>query len=80
MKGYAKRKDRDVKRDTQCGFKLLSRASLPFVIPYMHCEGWILDVEMPMIEVETSWKEVLESKRHLESLGMAWGLTKNLRS
>jgi dolichyl-phosphate beta-glucosyltransferase len=36
-------------RDTQCGFKLFSRASLPHIIPYMHTEGWIFDVEMLML-------------------------------
>lgn len=35
--------------DTQCGFKLFSRASLPHIIPYMHAEGWIFDVEMLML-------------------------------
>ena len=36
-------------RDTQCGFKLFSRASLPHIIPYMHIEGWIFDIEMLML-------------------------------
>jgi dolichyl-phosphate beta-glucosyltransferase len=36
-------------KDTQCGFKLFSRASLPYIIPYMHAEGWIFDVEMLML-------------------------------
>lgn len=36
-------------RDTQCGFKLFSRAALPHIIPYMHAEGWIFDVEMLML-------------------------------
>ncbi|KAF7588024.1 dolichyl-phosphate beta-glucosyltransferase [Aspergillus hancockii] len=36
-------------KDTQCGFKLFSRASLPYIIPYMHSEGWIFDVEMLML-------------------------------
>jgi dolichyl-phosphate beta-glucosyltransferase len=36
-------------RDTQCGFKLFSRKSLPYIIPYMHAEGWIFDVEMLML-------------------------------
>ncbi|KAI9711970.1 MAG: dolichyl-phosphate beta-glucosyltransferase [Bogoriella megaspora] len=72
-------------RDTQCGFKLFSRASLPYIVPYMHSEGWIFDVEMlmlaelgniPMIEVPVGWKEVLGSKLNVlkDSLGMAWGL------
>ena len=72
-------------RDTQCGFKLFSRSSLPYIIPYMHCEGWIFDVEMlmlaesagiPVIEVPIDWKEVTGSKLNViwDSLGMAWGL------
>lgn len=36
-------------RDTQCGFKLFTRAALPHIIPYMHAEGWIFDVEMLML-------------------------------
>lgn len=36
-------------KDTQCGFKLFSRASLPYIVPYMHAEGWIFDVEMLML-------------------------------
>ena len=72
-------------KDTQCGFKLFSRASLPYVIPYMHMEGWIFDVEMlmlaesakiPMIEVPVGWKEVGGSKLNVikASIGMACGL------
>lgn len=71
--------------DTQCGFKLFTRAALPFIIPYMHSEGWIFDVEMlmlaesadiPMVEVSIGWKEVKGSKLNViwDSLGMAWGL------
>jgi dolichyl-phosphate beta-glucosyltransferase len=72
-------------KDTQCGFKLFSRASLPYIIPYMHSEGWIFDVEMlmlaesakiPMVEVAVGWKEVGGSKLNVvwDSLGMAVGL------
>jgi len=72
-------------RDTQCGFKLFSRPALPFIIPYMHSEGWIFDVEMlmlaesariPVAEVPVGWKEVKGSKLNVlwDSLGMAWGL------
>jgi dolichyl-phosphate beta-glucosyltransferase len=35
--------------DTQCGFKLFTRASLPHIVPYMHAEGWIFDIEMLML-------------------------------
>jgi dolichyl-phosphate beta-glucosyltransferase len=72
-------------KDTQCGFKLFSRASLPYIIPNMHSEGWIFDIEMlmltesakiPMAEVPVGWKEVMGSKLNVvwDSLGMAWGL------
>jgi dolichyl-phosphate beta-glucosyltransferase len=72
-------------KDTQCGFKLFSRPSLPYIIPYMHSEGWIFDVEMlmlaesadiPMVEVAIGWKEVMGSKLNVvkDSLGMAIGL------
>ena len=72
-------------KDTQCGFKLFSRPTLPFIVPYMHSEGWIFDVEMlmlaesadiAMIEVAIGWKEVLGSKLNVvwDSIGMAWGL------
>jgi dolichyl-phosphate beta-glucosyltransferase len=72
-------------RDTQCGFKLFSRAALPHIVPYMHCEGWIFDVEMlmlaefagiPVVEVPVGWREVKGSKLNVlwDSLGMAWGL------
>ncbi len=72
-------------RDTQCGFKLFSRPSLPYIIPYMHSEGWIFDVEMlmlaefagiPVAEVPIGWREVLGSKLNViwDSLGMAYGL------
>nr|POE79651.1 dolichyl-phosphate beta-glucosyltransferase [Quercus suber] len=61
-------------RDTQCGFKLFSRPSLPYIIPYMHSEGWIFDVEMlmlaeaaniPMVEVPIGWKEVSTDETEL---------------
>ncbi|CRJ79606.1 hypothetical protein BN1708_000053 [Verticillium longisporum] len=35
--------------DTQCGFKLFTRAALPHVVPYMHAEGWIFDIEMLLL-------------------------------
>ncbi|EAW12802.1 dolichyl-phosphate beta-glucosyltransferase [Aspergillus clavatus NRRL 1] len=72
-------------KDTQCGFKLFSRSSLPYIIPYMHSEGWIFDVEMlmlaefsdiPVAEVPVGWREVKGSKLNVirDSIGMAWGL------
>ncbi|KAJ5689429.1 Dolichyl-phosphate beta-glucosyltransferase [Penicillium macrosclerotiorum] len=72
-------------KDTQCGFKLFSRAALPYIVPYMHSEGWIFDVEMlmlaefanvPVAEVPVGWREVGGSKLNVirDSIGMAWGL------
>ncbi|ETN40434.1 uncharacterized protein HMPREF1541_04711 [Cyphellophora europaea CBS 101466] len=72
-------------RDTQCGFKLFSRASLPYIVPHMHTEGWIFDVEMlmlaefagiPVVEVPIGWREVVGSKLNViyDSIGMAYGL------
>ena len=72
-------------RDTQCGFKLFSRPALPYIVPYMHSESWIFDVEMlmlaeaagiPVAEVPIGWHEVQGSKLNVlwDSLGMAWGL------
>ena len=72
-------------KDTQCGFKLFSRATLPYIVPYMHSEGWIFDVEMlmlaemsdiPVVEVPIGWQEVKGSKLNVvwDSLGMAAGL------
>jgi dolichyl-phosphate beta-glucosyltransferase len=72
-------------KDTQCGFKLFSRASLPYIVPHMHSEGWIFDVEMlmlaemsgiPVVEVPVGWQEVKGSKLNVvwDSLGMALGL------
>ena len=72
-------------KDTQCGFKLFSRGALPYIVPYMHTEGWIFDVEMlmlaefagiPVVEVAIGWREVIGSKLNViyDSIGMAYGL------
>ena len=61
-------------RDTQCGFKLFSRAAARAVFPQQHLTGWIFDVELlllakqqaiPVREVPISWHEVPESKLRL---------------
>ena len=58
-------------KDTQCGFKLFSREAARAVIPAMHVEGFIFDIEMlliaqwcgiPIAEVGVSWHEVDGSK------------------
>lgn len=72
-------------RDTQCGFKLFSRPTLPYIVPHMHMDGWIFDVEMlmlaefagiPVVEVPVGWREVVGSKLNVvrDSIGMAVGL------
>ncbi|KAH7319924.1 family 2 glycosyltransferase [Stachybotrys elegans] len=48
-------------RDTQCGFKLFSRAALPHIVPYMHTEGWIFDIEMLMLAESAPATTVLGS-------------------
>ncbi|KAF4513251.1 hypothetical protein G6O67_000548 [Ophiocordyceps sinensis] len=48
-------------RDTQCGFKLFSRAALPHIVPYMHAEGWIFDIEMLMLAESAPATPVLGS-------------------
>ncbi|KAL1838735.1 hypothetical protein VTJ49DRAFT_2272 [Mycothermus thermophilus] len=48
-------------RDTQCGFKLFSRAALPHIVPYMHTEGWIFDIEMLMLAESAPATPVLAS-------------------
>ncbi|KIX10580.1 uncharacterized protein Z518_01664 [Rhinocladiella mackenziei CBS 650.93] len=72
-------------KDTQCGFKLFSRPTLPYIVPHMHMDGWIFDVEMlmlaefagiPVVEVPVGWREVVGSKLNVlrDSIGMAIGL------
>ncbi|KAJ1545422.1 dolichyl-phosphate beta-glucosyltransferase [Cladochytrium tenue] len=69
-------------RDTQCGFKLLSRRAATMIMPNMHVEGWIFDIELlllarwlgaPVVEVPVSWHEVEGSKMSLgrDSIKMA---------
>ncbi|ELR03506.1 hypothetical protein GMDG_01257 [Pseudogymnoascus destructans 20631-21] len=57
-------------RDTQCGFKLFTRAALPHIIPYMHAEGWIFDVEMLML-AESAPVSVPEEKHEGGKIGGA---------
>ncbi|OIW31978.1 glycosyltransferase family 2 protein [Coniochaeta ligniaria NRRL 30616] len=59
-------------RDTQCGFKLFSRASLPHIIPYMHTEGWIFDIEMLMLAESAPATPVLASDGTV--IGTSYGI------
>ncbi len=58
-------------RDTQCGFKLFSRAAAQQIFPLQHLSTWIFDVELlllakqlriPVAEVPIDWHEVPGSK------------------
>eukprot|EP01012_Entosiphon_sulcatum_P042485 TRINITY_DN56534_c0_g1_i1.p1 TRINITY_DN56534_c0_g1~~TRINITY_DN56534_c0_g1_i1.p1 ORF type:complete len:323 (+),score=51.50 TRINITY_DN56534_c0_g1_i1:36-1004(+) len=58
-------------KDTQCGFKLLTRASAAKLFPLMHFERWSFDVELlilaerfhhPVVEVPVNWSEKAGSK------------------
>ncbi|KAJ3193957.1 dolichyl-phosphate beta-glucosyltransferase [Irineochytrium annulatum] len=72
-------------KDTQCGFKLVTRDAARKIFPNMHVEGWIFDIEMlllgswqnvPMVEVPVTWHEVGGSKMSLlrDSIRMAMDL------
>lgn len=58
-------------RDTQCGFKLLSRQAARRLFRLMHVERWAFDVELlylaeklniPVAEIPVNWKEIEGSK------------------
>lgn len=58
-------------RDTQCGFKLLTRAAGAHLFAIMHVERWAFDVELlylaqtfgiPIAEVAVNWTEIDGSK------------------
>lgn len=57
--------------DTQCGFKLFSRAAARELFSVLHIERWAFDVELvyiaarrgiPMVEVPVVWQEIAGSK------------------
>jgi len=63
-------------RDTQCGFKLFSRAAAARIFPAQHLATWIFDVEllllaqqahMAVAEVPVAWHEVSGSKLNVFS-------------
>lgn len=58
-------------RDTQCGFKLLTREAAKVVFSIMHVERWAFDVELlfiaqslgiPIEEISIQWTEIDGSK------------------
>lgn len=65
-------------RDTQCGFKLFTRAAVRQVFPNLNVDRWCFDIEMirvarylsiPMTEIAVNWREIEGSK--LTIWGMA---------
>ncbi|OLY81053.1 Dolichyl-phosphate beta-glucosyltransferase [Smittium mucronatum] len=72
-------------KDTQCGFKLFSRAAANLIFTQMHVEGFIFDIEVlllaryyniPIAEVPVNWNEVDGSKMSIvyDSIHMALDL------
>jgi len=68
-------------KDTQCGFKLFTRAAAQHIFPSIHLSTWMFDVELlmlaqrlniPVAEVPIHWQEIPGSKLRLlnDSLGM----------
>eukprot|EP00731_Ephydatia_muelleri_P030836 Em0022g350a len=58
-------------RDTQCGFKMFTRAAIAPLFQTMHIDRWAFDVELlhiaeklkiPMVEVAVNWQEIDGSK------------------
>ncbi|XP_023218680.1 dolichyl-phosphate beta-glucosyltransferase-like [Centruroides sculpturatus] len=58
-------------RDTQCGFKMLTREAAQILFPALHVERWAFDVELlhlaremkiPISEVAVNWTEIEGSK------------------
>ncbi|XP_053673709.1 dolichyl-phosphate beta-glucosyltransferase [Anopheles nili] len=58
-------------RDTQCGFKLMTRSAARKVFEVMHVERWAFDVELlfiaqsyniPIVEIAVNWTEIEGSK------------------
>lgn len=64
-------------RDTQCGFKLLTRSAAKTCFTLMHVERWAFDVEllfiaqsykMPIDEIAVRWTEIDGSKVSLSRI------------
>ena len=54
-------------KDTQCGFKMLTRSAASTLFQLMHIDRWAFDVEllyiaqqlkMPIKEVAVNWQEI----------------------
>lgn len=71
-------------RDTQCGFKMFTRAAARKLFVNMRLERWCFDVELvylcklfqiPMLEISVNWTEIPGSKVNLLSIpNMLWEL------
>ncbi|OVA19736.1 Glycosyl transferase [Macleaya cordata] len=71
-------------RDTQCGFKMFTRAAARKLFTNIHLKRWCFDVELvylckrlavPMIEISVNWCEIPGSKVSLRSIAhMLWEL------
>ncbi len=72
-------------KDTQCGFKLLTRTATQLSFSNLHIERWAFDVEMiylcqlfkvPISEVAVNWREIPGSK--LSLIGASLQMAKDL--
>lgn len=64
-------------RDTQCGFKMFTRATARLLFPYQRLNRWCFDVELvylcqrlsiPVKEIQVNWSEIPGSKIRLVSI------------
>ena len=72
--------------DTQCGFKMFTRATARRIFPVMHIERWAFDVELlflacqwgdiPIAEVPVDWQEIAGSK--LDVLSSTFTMARDL--
>ncbi|KAL0770171.1 hypothetical protein Bca101_035321 [Brassica carinata] len=71
-------------RDTQCGFKMFTRAAARRLFTNIHLKRWCFDVELvflckrlniPMLEISVKWSEIPGSKVSMLSIpNMLWEL------
>jgi len=63
-------------RDTQCGFKLFTRAAAITLFSNLHLQRWAFDIEIitiaeqmkvPLVEVGVNWEEVDVKARYVEN-------------
>ncbi|XP_071738526.1 uncharacterized protein [Rutidosis leptorrhynchoides] len=72
-------------RDTQCGFKMFTRAAARKLLTNIRLKRWCFDVELvylskyfniPMIEIPVTWSEIPGSKVSMLSIiNMLWEMT-----